>query len=169
MWQVVEEELRVLASLMSTIGAAGDEVWRRRDYGNLNIVLLSIYVHTITGRWHDEKLSLLLRTALEIEKKPWRSTEDSATAIAQVRRRFGIPQAHLERMWESARSDARLEKKRHREFEKRYLFRYFETLVKDFVFAVENSRGQRRDASLLEFLNECFLLELDSLPPREVE
>src|SRR5437870_3701706 len=79
--------LRTLYNYIDEVVAEGDSVWSLRDFGHLNLVLLSIYLKCITGRWQDSAMASLVRIAHAAAGKKWQPEDNPVAAIAELRRR----------------------------------------------------------------------------------
>jgi hypothetical protein len=87
-WGSAAEELTRLADYIKHVITQGDKTWDFRDFGNLNLILLSIYLKRITGEWQDEAIAALLRISFKAAGKHWKSEKNPAAAIREIRLRF---------------------------------------------------------------------------------
>jgi hypothetical protein len=162
------EELARLADYIDYVITAGDKTWNARDWKNLILVLLSIYLKEVTKKWQDETIGTLVHIAYRAAGKHWKSEKNPGAAIAELRRRFHAPQSRLERLHLNLRQhspDPRL-MKRHRD-ESSIQGELDRSLTRrhrfaDFVGIM--AAGQTKDVndSLLGFINLFMVYERDS-------
>ena len=95
-WSSAAKGLTELADYIKYVITEGDKTWDFRDFGNLNLILLSIYLKRITGEWQDERIAMLVRTAYKAAGKHWKSEKNPGAAIAELRRRFRTPESRFD-------------------------------------------------------------------------
>ncbi len=152
--------LQRAAEHMQTVIGEGNKRWSIRDYRRLNTVLLSLYVHRVSGKWHDLHVAMLVRAAYKCCGMQWRSERNPEAAIGELRRRFQRSEARANSLWLN-----RSAKSKQQAIRKANLYNDLRALVSDFVHAAERNDAEK---SLLEFINDYFLYSTKLQKPYSV-
>jgi hypothetical protein len=162
---------------------AGDKIWNVRVFGNLNLLLLMIYVKRITGHWHDKAIASLVGIAYEAAGKHWKPEKSPVKSITQLRRRFRTPESQFKQLHATLhptpaaphtfkkppaflkryRDRASMERDLSRMFLKRHRFHELSTMVQDFVAQMEAGHTKDIKDSLLGYMNQCMIFQLRDL------
>jgi hypothetical protein len=157
-WSSAAEALTKLADYIKYVLTEGDEIWDFRDFGNLNLILLSTYMKRSTGKWQDEAIAKLVRIASKVAGTHWTSEKNPGAAIAEVRRRFRSSEPRLKRLLLAVDQNPA-----DRALKKRVRFLDLSSVVRDFVAAMEAGDTKEFNGSLLGFINLYMVLELQAL------
>lgn len=157
-WSSATDALTMLAVYLKHVITEGDKLWNRRDFGGLNLVLLSIYLKRITRKWQDEAVGELVRVAYSAAGRHWKSEKNPGAAIAELRRRFQSSDSRLKQLLL-----AHDQKPADRALKKHVRFLDLSGVVRDFVVAMEAGHTKDVNGSLLGFINLYMALELQAL------